>query len=244
MFRVFCLFACLALVGCGGGGGETSQDNGAAVPPRQVRVDWLGFESFLFQSSLGTKILTNPYEAAATGRAFPSNIKPDVVLISSEQSDSNNLNAVDNTPVVFRGAVGIGPNNAVGIRIRGVPTYKNPEKEEPADMNVVYIWTLDGVRFCFAGNIENVLAASEMISIGQVDVLLLPIGVPPALTNSARQTIVNQLHPKVIIPMGRAADFTAWASAYKTVHRLQGSSVMFSPETLPAEQTVLIFASP
>lgn len=211
---------------------------------RQVRVDWLGHESFLFRSSLGTTILTNPFEPSATGRAFPKNLRPDIVLISSEQPDANNLNALDNTPTVFRGAVGVGPNNAAGIRIRGVPTYKNPEKEDAADMNLVFVWTLDGVRFCFAGNIEGPLSASEAIQIGQVDVLLLPIGVPASLTNSERQSIVGQLRPRIIIPMGREAEIPGWTAGYTNVHRLPGSSVLLSRETMPFEPTVLVFANP
>ncbi|MFZ4683815.1 MAG: MBL fold metallo-hydrolase, partial [Terrimicrobiaceae bacterium] len=93
--------SCLALAGCGGGGQVSP--NGAR--PRQVRVDWLGHESFLFTSSLGTKILTNPYEAGATGRSFPSGLRPHIVLVSSEEPEANNVDALDNSPTIFRGAV-------------------------------------------------------------------------------------------------------------------------------------------
>ncbi len=240
MIRVFCLLACLALAGCGGG----EPVSPAGLPARQVRVDWLGHESFLFTSSLGTKILTNPYEAGATGRSFPSGLRPNIVLVSTEEPDSNNVDALDNTPTIFRGAVALGPNTANGLRIRGIPTYKNPEREEVTDMNVVFCWTLDGVRFCFAGNLANPLSTSEMIQIGQVDVLLLPVGVPPGLTNSDRQIIISQLRPRVIIPMGRTADFSGWAAEFTKVHRLQGSSVLLSRDTLPFDQTVLVLAAP
>ena len=232
--------SCLALAGCGGGG----QVSPNGPRPRQVRVDWLGHESFLFTASLGTKILTNPYEAGATGRSFPSGLRPHILLISSEEPEANNVDALDNSPTIFRGAVALGPNSANGIRIRGIPTYKNPEKEEVSGMNVVFCWTLDGVRFCFAGNIANPLSTSELVRIGQVDVLLLPVGVPPRLTDSAREIIISQVRPRVIIPMGRAAEISGWAAGFTNVHRLPGSSVLLSREALPLDQTVLVLAAP
>ena len=101
-------------------------------PIREVRVDWLGQQSFRITSSLGTKIITNPYAGG-----FPGNQRPDVVLITAERSDCNNVDAFDNTPSVFRGSVGLGTNTANGLRFSGVPTYKNPEQESPDSMNLV-----------------------------------------------------------------------------------------------------------
>jgi L-ascorbate metabolism protein UlaG (beta-lactamase superfamily) len=241
MRKIFCITICAALVACGGGE-QTSQPG--APHARQVRVDWLGHECFMFQSSLGTKILTNPYETKAAGRTLPSNLRPDIVLISDEQPDANNVNALDNSPAVFRGAVGIGSNNAGGLRIRGIPVYQNPEREDLTEMSLAFVWTLDGVRYCFFGNPEGPLTAAEAMQIGSVDVLLMPVGLPSGLTNSERQVIIAQLHPRVIIPMGRAAEISAWTSGITNVHRLPGSSVLFSRETLPFEQTVVVFASP
>ena len=74
--------------------------------------------------------------------------------------------------------MGIGTNNAAGLRIRGVPTYKNPAREGTGDMNLVFIWSLEGMRFCFLGNIENPLTPSQIQQIGPVDVLFVPVGLP------------------------------------------------------------------
>ncbi|MEI6338614.1 MAG: MBL fold metallo-hydrolase [Verrucomicrobiota bacterium] len=240
MLRVFCLMACAALTGCGGG--ESVVPGG--LPARQVRVDWMGHESFLFRSSLGTKILTNPFESGTGGRTLPAGLRPDIILVSTEQPDTNNVDAADNTPAIFRGAVALGPNNANGIRIRGVATYKTPGKEEVLDMNIVFSWTLDGVRFCFAGNIAHPLSVTEMSQIGPVDVLFLPVGIPAGLTEATRQILISQLRPRVIIPMGHAAEISGWAAGFSNVHRVPGSSVLLSREALPAGQTVVILAPP
>jgi L-ascorbate metabolism protein UlaG (beta-lactamase superfamily) len=192
---------------------------------REVRVDWLGRQSFRITSALGTTIITNPY---ASG--FPSGQKPDIVLITTERSDANNVDAFDNSPTVFRGAVGAGLNNATGIRFRGVPTYKNPEVETPDAMNLVFAWTLDGMRFCFLGHLLHPLTPAQVAQIGTVDVLFVPPG-------NAGATAVSQLQPRVIIPMGGGANFPK-------IYRLPESSVLLTKETLPVEQTALIFSNP
>jgi L-ascorbate metabolism protein UlaG (beta-lactamase superfamily) len=194
---------------------------------REVRVDYLGQQSFRITSSFGQKIITNPFQGG-----FPGNQRPDVVLITTERSDCNNVDAFDNSPTVFRGAVGIGSNNAAGTRIRGVPTYNDPEKESPDSMNLVYVWTYDGLRFCFLGHVQGQLTSSQVLQIGPVDVLFLP-----AMKDSG--TIVSQLRPRVVIPMGGGA--SSLANSFSRVYRLPGSSVLFTRETMPADQTALVF---
>jgi L-ascorbate metabolism protein UlaG (beta-lactamase superfamily) len=217
-----CLSALLGffVIGCSG-----PEPAPAGSPIREVRVDWLGQQSFRITSALGTKIITNPYAGG-----FPSNQRPDIVLITTERSDCNNVDAFDNTPTVFRGAVGIGTNNSAGLRIRGVPTYKNPEQESSDSMNLVFVWTLDGLKFCFLGHLRNELTSSQILQIGAVDVLFAPPG-------SAGAAAVAQLRPRVIIPLGRE-------TFVPKVYRLPGSSVLLTRETLPAEQTALVFSRP
>jgi len=231
---------CFVLCGCGGGEIIPSRP----LPALAVRVDWLGHESFSFQSSLGTKVITNPFESSATGMSFPSHLRPDIVLVSNERPEANNVNAFENAPTVFRGAVGIGSNSATGIRFRGIPTDEETHPGDVAEVNLVFVWEMDGVRFCFAGNLKNVLSAPEVLQVGTVDVLFLPVGTPRELSDLERQAIVRQLHPRVIVPMGRRGAISQWVTGIARLHQLSGPSVIFSPNNLPLESTVLIFGSP
>jgi L-ascorbate metabolism protein UlaG (beta-lactamase superfamily) len=197
----------------------------ATPASREVRVDWLGQQSFLITSALGTKIITNPYSGG-----FPGNQRPEIVLITTERSDCNNIDAFENTPTVFRGSVGIGTNTATGLRIRGIPTYKNPEQESPDSMNLVFVWTLEGMKFCFLGHLRNELTPSQVLQIGAVDVLFAPPG-------SAGAAAVSQLRPRVIIPLGRE-------TFVSRMHNLPGSSVLLTRAILPDEPTVLVFGKP
>ncbi|MFZ4775655.1 MAG: MBL fold metallo-hydrolase [Terrimicrobiaceae bacterium] len=220
----------ILLAGCGGR--ETVQPTTA----RQVRVDRLGNQSFRITSSLGTSILTDPYAAGTGGRTLPSPLKPDIVLISHERPDANNVDATDNQPTVFRGSMGVGVNNATGIAIRGLGTYRSQGQETADGMNIVYTWAMDGIRFCFLGSLMTALTPEQVSQLGAVDVLFVPVG--GTLSPAARETVLTQIRPRVIIPMGAGPGWT-----YGSVQNVEGSSVLFSRQSLPLQTTTLLFGS-
>jgi L-ascorbate metabolism protein UlaG (beta-lactamase superfamily) len=227
------LFFFLLLAGCAG-----PVERGP-IRSRDVRVDWLGHESFIVTSSIGKKVLTNPYHPGSTARVFPSGLRPDALLVSTERPDANFVDAFDNSPTTFRGAMGIGTNNAAGLQIRGIPTYRDPAREE--GMNLVFTWSLEGMRFCFLGNVEHPLSPAQIQQIGPVDILFMPVGLPAGLTDTARRTIVAQLRPRLIILMGRSETFASFASQFPRVYRPSKPSILMGMEILPREQLVLVF---
>ena len=219
----------LLVAGCGGR--EVQQ---AAV--REVRVDWLGNQAFRITSSIGTSILTNPFAAGTGGRTLPSPLKPDIILISHERSDANNVDAADNQPTVFRGSMAMGINNANGMGIRGVATFRDPERETAEGMNIVYSWAMDGMRFCFLGSLAGPLTPSQLSQLGTVDVLFVPVA--GSLSPSAREAVLSQIRPRLVIPMGHGAGWT-----YGSVRSVEGRSVLLSKPSLPLQTTTLLFGS-
>lgn len=229
----------LLLAGCFWRGG----DPGPAAAQRLIRVDWYGEQSFKIQSSLGTSILTNPFAPGTTSFEVPKGPEPDILLVSHEESKANYVDIVDNNPRIFRGSVGVGTNSASGISILGVPTFLDPESQDITGMNVIYRWTMDGLRFCFLGNVRGALTPEQISRIGAVDVLFVPVGTQ-GLSIVDRDAIVAALRPWVVIPMGSYAAVSRYASGFSTVYRLNSNGALLSRERLPAQQTVLLFRAP
>ena len=219
----------LLLAGCGGR--EVQQ-----AAAREVRVDWLGNQAFRITSSIGTSILTNPFAAGTGGRTLPSPLRPDIILISHERPDANNIDAAENQPTVFRGSMGAGVMNANGIAIRGVATFKDPERESVDGMNIVYSWAMDGIRFCFLGSPAGPLTASQLLQLGTVDVLFVPVA--GSLSPPARESVLAQIRPRLVIPMGHGAGWT-----YGSIRSVEGRSVLLSRPALPLQTTTLLFGS-
>ena len=225
---------CWLLAGCAG------PEPAAPVRSRYVRVEWLGHETFVITSSIGKKVLTNPYSPGTTGRVLPRGLRPDVLLVSTERSDANFVDAFDNSPTTFRGAIGIGTNNAAGLRIRGIPAYGNPEAGS-GELNLIFAWSLEGMRFCYLGNIQRPLTPAQGQQVGPVDILFMPVGLPAELSDEERLTIVRQLRPRMIIPMGRSEAFAGFASYFPKVYRPPKPSILLSKEILPIDQMVVLF---
>src|SRR4029450_3900789 len=138
---------------------------------------------------IGKKVLTNPYTPGSTRAAFPRGLRPDVLLVSTERADANFVDAFDNSPTTFRGAIGIGTNNAAGLRIRGIPSYGNPEASS-GGLNLIFTWSLEGMRFCYLGNVQSRLTPGQALQVGPVDILFLPVCLAAELAGREKVKIV------------------------------------------------------
>jgi hypothetical protein len=245
MRKILLPFLCLALAACQSDDEFDRASAPASTQPspiRPLRIDWYGYECFQFTSALGLKILVNPYRESAFSGRIPD-VKPEVVLMTSDEPAFNNDEAYSNTPVTYRGPIANGLNNAAGIRIRGIPTVKD-ESSGTERVNLVFSWTMDGLRICFAGNLRRPLTSYELGQLGKVDVLFLPVGVPAGLTDSDREAIIRQLNPHIIIPMGPSGSVSSANFGGFNSYRLNGSSVFLTRENLLMEPTTLILSAP
>jgi hypothetical protein len=228
------------LAGCGG---RTIQQPEAG-PQKLVRVDWFGHQCFRIRSTLGVSILTNPFAPGTVDFSQPKNLQPEIVLVTNEESDTNYIDMVDSTPHILRGSVGVGTNTARGIRIVGVPIYRDPDNPSITEgMTVAYRWTVDGLKFAFLGKLDRPLTDAEAAKIGRVDVLFLPAG-GTDLTTAGRTQILEQLRPQVIVPMGTATAVNRMASGFTSVYRLREPAALLSRQALPPQPTVLVFRAP
>jgi L-ascorbate metabolism protein UlaG (beta-lactamase superfamily) len=237
------LFLLLA-VGC------ASATKPAAPPPNSVRIEWLGHNCFLVTSALGVSVLLDPYETKYFDYPARQNLRPDIILISSEQPQVSNDELAANSPQVFRDRAALGHFSSRGLSFHGVST-SAPNAEEP---NVAFVWRMDGVVFCHVGLPSGPLTASVAEEIGRVDVFFLPVGNPFLLTDAARNEIVAQLAPRVVVPMSYANARTtrlgyappdAWLAAQRfPVQKLDTPGFTLTRKSLPSQTTVILPAVP
>jgi L-ascorbate metabolism protein UlaG (beta-lactamase superfamily) len=68
--------------------------------------------------------------------------------------------------------------------------------------NTIFRFALGGLRFCHLGDFgQRALRPEQRQAIGDVDVLLMPIGGGPTIGGAEAAALVRQLAPRLVVPM-------------------------------------------
>ncbi len=159
-------------------------------------IKWFGHSCFQIIDSIGRSVITDPPDDS-TGYNIPP-VRSDIVLVSHDHFDHNNVEAVLGSPVVIKHP---GLYNAAGIEIRGVATYHDDKGGRLRGTNTVFCFTMDEISLCHLGDLGHVLNESDLEMIGAVDVLFIPVGGTFTLDARSALAVVDLLSPKIVIPM-------------------------------------------
>ena len=212
-----------------------------------MKVKWLGHASFLVTSDSGTKIITDPYTPGGFGLNY-GEIKDsaDIVTVSHEHADHNNVASVQGNPQVVREAA---PVEVKGIKFNGIPTYHDEAGGSQRGNNIIFCFEVDGVRVCHLGDLGHPLSDKEVADLGKVDILLTPVGGNFTIDAKVAAEVGNTLQPKVIIPMHyqneRCSSFPVagvdeFLQGKTGVSRLDASEAEFKQEELPAATQIIV----
>ena len=163
-------------------------------------INWLGHSCFRIRGRTAT-IITDPY---SPDYGYSLN-KPTarIVTVSHEHPGHSYLDGVSGD---FKSVRGPGEYEISGVLIVAVPTYHDDERGAKRGKNTVYVMDVDEVSVCHAGDLGHVLSSDQVEAIGNVDVLLVPVGGVSTINAAAATEVVRQLEPKAIIPMHYKTD--------------------------------------
>lgn len=108
-------------------------------------------------------------------------------------STHNNINtkAILGSPFVVDGP---GEYEIKNVFIQGIDSEFNS--------NTIYIVEVEGIRVCHLGNLtQKELTTEQIEEIGNVDILMVPIGGFNVISAKEAVGIIAQIEPKIIIPM-------------------------------------------
>jgi L-ascorbate metabolism protein UlaG (beta-lactamase superfamily) len=213
-----------------------------------MKIQWLGHASFLLTAEDGTRIITDPYTPGAFGLDYaPIAAEADIVTVSHEHADHNDVAGVKGKPQVVRG---VGAHEAKGIRFKGVAAYHDTATGSQRGENTIFCFEVDGVKVCHLGDLGHPLDDRAVAEAGPVDVLFVPVGGNFTVDAAVANRVCDRLKPKIVIPMhfqndrcpnfpvAGVDDFTALRSSVK---RIDGSEITVRKEELPATvETVVL----
>lgn len=164
-------------------------------------VTWFGHSCFYLVGSDGRSLVIDPYDSA-TGYGIPP-VSPDVLLISHNHHDHNNVRAIGGDPVVVKGH---GTHRAAGIEFRGVLTYHDDKGGRLRGTNTVFCFTMDGISVAHLGDLGHILTRQQVSEIGPVDLIFIPVGGIFTIDAASAVTVAEQLRAKVVVPMHYLTD--------------------------------------
>ncbi|WP_378953640.1 MBL fold metallo-hydrolase [Pelosinus sp. sgz500959] len=161
-----------------------------------MQIEWKGHSSFVLHSDNGQTVLTDPFNEQV-GLPVP-NVDVNVVTVSHQHGDHNATGLLPGTPIVVDG---IGQHTVAGIGIHGIAAYHDAEQGALRGKNTIFVITVDEMNVCHLGDLGHPLTPEQVAEIGKVDILLVPVGGFYTIDAQQAYDIVQQLQPKIIIPM-------------------------------------------
>ncbi len=205
-----------------------------------MRVRWFGHACFLCEGG-GVRLVTDPF-SREVGYPLPE-VAADVVTVSHDHYDHNNVAAVRGNPVVVREP---GERVVKGIPIKGVEVFHDKERGAKRGKNIVFVWEMEGLRLCHLGDLGHVLAPEAVAAIGKVDVLFVPVGGVYTIDAQEAKEVVAQLQPRVVVPMHYRTPALSFAlqpleefTRFFTNLRRE-KEFLLTPASLPTAQEVVV----
>ncbi len=189
--------------------------------------------------------MTDPYVVGGPLTYAPIDEVADVVLVSHGHGDHNNVSAVKGNPAVIKSP---GVTEARGISFKGIATFHDKAQGKERGSNVVFCFAVDGVKICHVGDLGHQLDAEQAAQVGAPDVLMVLVGGNYAIGPEEATRLVQQLKPKVTIPMHYKntscgypiAPVEDFLKGKTNVRRATGSELTLDARKLPKEEIIVL----
>ncbi|MDD5040478.1 MAG: MBL fold metallo-hydrolase [Patescibacteria group bacterium] len=158
-------------------------------------ITWLGQSCFKMQGK-DAAVVTDPYYPS-TGLRLPR-LTADILTVSHAHDDHNNIHAVSGNPFTIQSA---GEYEIKKIVIRGIPTWHDPKEGAELGPNIVFAFEFEDIRIVHLGDLGTTLDDSQLEQLGDVDVLMVPVGGTYTMNGKQAAELVSNIEPRIVIPM-------------------------------------------
>lgn len=162
-------------------------------------ITWFGHSCFKLQDKIGADgvtLITDPY-SKETGLKLPS-LEADLVTVSHDHNDHNNVSAVKGNPRVISCA---GEYDVKGVFVEGIDSFHDETKGGKRGGNIIYRIEIDDISVAHLGDLAHTLDNTELEKLVGIDILLIPVGGNYTLDAKKAVEVISQIEPRIVIPM-------------------------------------------
>jgi L-ascorbate metabolism protein UlaG (beta-lactamase superfamily) len=173
-----------------------------------MRVEWYGQSAFRLASAEAT-VAIDPFGdmsalACARGMRFDyppiTGVEAQLLLVTHEHSDHNCVEAIGGEPAILRSTAGR-LESPIG-EVTAIASEHDEEAGITRGPNTIFVFTFDRVRVCHMGDFgQSALREEQVKAIGEIDLLILPVGGGFTIGADGAAAIVGRLLPRWVVPM-------------------------------------------
>lgn len=157
----------------------------------------LGHAEFLMTLESGFRIVTDPFDASV-GYPIPA-LEADGVLVSHHHHDHDAVENVSGHPQIidYAGIHTFAPD----VKVTSVLADHDDAGGSKRGKTLLFLLEAEGLRVVHLGDLGCLLDADQLEALGQVDILMLPVGGFYTIDAPTARDVAEQLDPRIIIPM-------------------------------------------
>jgi L-ascorbate metabolism protein UlaG (beta-lactamase superfamily) len=159
-------------------------------------ITYLGHSSFKIKTKTAT-VITDPFDPAMVGLKY-SGVEGDIVTVSHNHADHNATSKVTGFKKIIEGP---GEYEVMGVSIIGYPSYHDNKKGEERGKNTIFVIEAEGLRVCHLGDIGHALSDDLVNEMGEIDILMIPVGGFFTIGPKEAAEIVGKIDPYFTLPM-------------------------------------------
>lgn len=161
-----------------------------------LQIRWHGHACWEITNDI--TLVTDPHDGKSIGIPAP-NVMGDIILVSHDHYDHNSVKSVEkeDSKVVTDER----KRNISNVEIFGISSFHDEDMGAKRGSNIIYRFTMDGIKFCHLGDLGHDLDEEVVQKIGDVDILFVPIGGTFTVDDKQAWNVINKIKPKIIIPM-------------------------------------------
>ncbi|MDP2663976.1 MAG: MBL fold metallo-hydrolase [bacterium] len=166
-----------------------------------MQIIWKGQSCFQILSSQTKnhqiRIVIDPFDESIGLRL--SKMEADLVLVTHEHKDHSNVKGIEGNPFVISGP---GEYEIKDAFVQGIPSFHDAVSGKERGTNTIYTIEAEDMRICHLGDLGQKELTSEQIEkIGEVDILMIPVGGVYTISAKEAVKIMSQIEPSITLPM-------------------------------------------
>ncbi|MEI8343770.1 MAG: MBL fold metallo-hydrolase [Candidatus Moraniibacteriota bacterium] len=128
----------------------------------------------------------------------PPQGQADVVFVSHDHHDHNNIEALKGEPVVINTP---GEYAVKGINVVGIDSFHDSQEGVMRGRSTIFIIESEELKICHLGDIGGELNGKQLEEIDGVDVLFIPVGGNYTIDGKKATELIRKIEPAIVIPM-------------------------------------------